>query len=154
MYTKSEQVTGEVEIWAVPRQAWDPKDAPPFKYQIGRSYYTGEVKVVTHQVTLEVPAGVNLYMAAMETLESAKNEAFKEYQQKAAEVDRQIAELRLLAAPTPAPVYEADDIVLSAEVDVPDPYDHADFENREVNEVKDAECSHGVPLSYTCTDCL
>lgn len=130
MYTKSEQVTGEVEIWAVPRQLWDPKDAPPFKYQIGRSYYTGEVKVVTHQVTLEVPAGVNLYMAALETLEGAKAEAFKAYQQKAAEVDRQIAELRLLAAPVPEPDY-----------------------SNNVWEHTDPECSHGVPLSYICADC-
>lgn len=99
MYTKEEQVTGEVEIWAVPRQGWDSKDAPPFKYQIGRSYYTGEVKVVTHQVTLDVPAGVNLYLAAMETLEAAKAEAFKEYQNKAAAIDEQIKAMLQLAGP-------------------------------------------------------
>jgi hypothetical protein len=139
MYTKSEQVTGEVEIWAIPRQAWQDPTDPPFRYQIGRSYiHTGEVKVSTHEVTLTMPAGVNLYLAAMETLETAKADAFKVYQNKAEEIDKQIKAMLQLAGPgtyghgdEPA-AYEPHDLdgtVLSSEVvGTLDPYNHTDLE--------------------------
>lgn len=100
MYTKNEEVTGTVQIWAVPRQSWALPDSPPFTYQIGRSYYVGEVKVSEHKVTLQVPEGINLFLAAMDTLESAKQDAFKEYQNKAKAIDEQINAMRLLAGPS------------------------------------------------------
>lgn len=137
MYTKTEQVTGEVEIWAIPRQAWQDPTDPPFRYQIGRSYiHTGEVKVSTHEVTLTLPAGVNLYLAAMDTLETAKADAFKEYQKKAEEIDKQIKSLLQLAGPAtyghgdePAAYDDLEGTVLRAEVvGSMDPYTHTDDE--------------------------
>lgn len=99
MFTKHAQVKGTVEIWARPRQSWDEKGEDPFVYQLGRTYLLGEVKVVEHTVTLDVPEGINLFEAALDTLEAQKSEIQAEADANKAQVDQQIQSLRLLAAP-------------------------------------------------------
>lgn len=99
MFTVSESVTGEVQIWAVPRSSYAPKDAPPFSYQLHAGtipYQDGSVKICTHTVTLEVPAGVNLLQAALDTLEDAKVKAREAYMEKVRSLDVQIQNLRQL----------------------------------------------------------
>lgn len=99
MFTVAESVTGEVQIWAVPRSSYAPKDAPPFSYQLHAGtipYQDGSVKVCTHTVTLQVPAGVNLLQAALDTLEDAKVKAREAYMEKIRNLDIQIQSLRQL----------------------------------------------------------
>ena len=100
MFTVSESVTGKVEIWAVPRSQWaDPSD-PAFSYQLCAGtmpYQKGAVKVSTQEVTLTVPAGVNLLQAALDTLEDAKKKALETYVEQCKELDEQIKNLRQLS---------------------------------------------------------
>lgn len=100
MFTKNESVTGDISIWAVPRQSWESEDAPPFHYSLYSSgrypYQEGSVKVTTVSVTLQVPAGINLLQAAIETLEEAKDQAHKTYLEKVNHIDKQIKSLQML----------------------------------------------------------
>lgn len=130
MFTKAELITGTIEIWARPRKFYDTEGDSPFIYELRRPYEDGEVKVATHEVSLAVPAGVNLVEAALETLKAKKTEIQAKADDEMAKVDKQIQSLRLLAAPVPEPDY-----------------------SNNVWEHTDPECRHGVPLSYICTDC-
>lgn len=107
MFTKSESITGNICIWAIPRQSWESKEAPPFSYRLysegANPYIDGSVKVTTIPVTLSVPAGINLLQAAMETLEDAKVQARKTYMEAVHRLDEQIKGLQMLThQPEPA----------------------------------------------------
>lgn len=99
MYTVSESVTGKVDIWAIPRSEWAPKDNPPFSYALYTGtvpYQDGAVKVHSYDVTLEVPAGINLLQAAMDTLEDAKVKARETYMEQIRKLDQQIKNLQMI----------------------------------------------------------
>lgn len=122
MFTVSESVTGEVQIWAVPRSSYAPKDAPPFSYQLHAGtmpYQKGAVKVSTQEVTLTVPAGVNLLQAALDTLEDAKKKALETYVEQCKELDEQIQNLRQLTHQPSAEPREVTGEVLNFDDDTP-----------------------------------
>jgi hypothetical protein len=107
MHTKSEPVTGSIQIWAIPRSTYELTQNPelsPFTYQLCTStpWQTGAVRVSTHEVILYVPAGVNLLAAALETLELKKKEAFDYYARQVKEIDEQVQQLLRLAGPSHA----------------------------------------------------
>jgi hypothetical protein len=112
MFTKSESVTGNICIWAIPRQSWDSKEAPPFSYRLYSSdtkpYTDGSVKVATIPVTLSVPAGINLLQAALDTLEDAKVEARKTYMDAVHRLDEQIKGLQMLTYQPEPPTHEGE----------------------------------------------
>lgn len=99
MFTVSESVTDKIEIWAIPRYQWADKSEPPFSYHLYAGttpYQEGAVKVSTQEVTLSVPAGINLLQAALDTLEDAKVRAREAYMEKVRSLDVQIQNLRQL----------------------------------------------------------
>lgn len=114
MFTKAEAVNATVQIWAIPRQSWQSKDEPPFKYQVycgTTPYQDGAVKVADVPVTVHVPEGINLLQAAMETLEDAKVKARQTYIDQCAKIDKQMEGLRQLT-------YQPEPDVLDGEVEV------------------------------------
>jgi hypothetical protein len=100
IYSKAEDVTGTVQIWAVPRNHWE-DTGPPFTYRLGESYRVGEVMVCEHEITLAVPAGINLIGKAVETLENKRKAAFEKYCELAKELQEKINYLLLLGGPLP-----------------------------------------------------
>lgn len=113
MLTKKEPVTGNVYIWAVPRGRYEMEADPTinsFRYELhtGSPWQSGAVRVSEHEVTLTVPAGVNLLAAALETLELKKKKAFESYAREIKQIDEQIAGLMLLSGPT---TVEGDDFL-------------------------------------------
>jgi hypothetical protein len=122
MFTVSESVTDKVEIWAIPRSQWADKSEPPFSYRLyaGTSpYQEGAVKVSTQEVTLSVPAGINLLQAALDTLEEAKVRAHEAYITKCMELDQQIQSLRQLSYQPSAEPREVTGEVLTFDDDTP-----------------------------------
>lgn len=113
MLTTKEPVTGTVYVWAIPRSKYDLEsnpDATPFRYEIctNTPWQNGAVRVSEHEVTLTVPAGVNLLAAALETLELKKKEAFDSYARQVRQIDEQIAGLLMLSGPS---TVEGDDFL-------------------------------------------
>jgi hypothetical protein len=100
--TRAGEVTGEVGIWAVPRRDYEDDDAPPFRYVLrtGHCYESGAVKVTEHEVTLAVPAGINLVARAIKTLEDERAEALKRYLDVCNEVQAKTQKLLLLSGAT------------------------------------------------------
>lgn len=112
MHTKAEKVTGSVSIWAVPKEAYQiqPGDRP-FNYELSTNstyhWRTGAVCVHTTDVEVALPGGINLYIKAIETLETAKKAALDEYVRKETEINKQIEQLKMLThMPDVAPVRE------------------------------------------------
>lgn len=100
--TEETTVTGPVEVWAIPRREWEPETDPPYHYEIrtGNPYVKGAVRVhMVPDVTITIPAGVNLVAKAIETLTKERADAFEEYRQTAARVEKQIQQLVLLSGP-------------------------------------------------------
>lgn len=127
-FTQEEQITVKVNIWAIPHDYWTAStyrgvhgleaDAiiPPFYYEVRMEnqhcYAEGAVKITEEPIPVDVtvPGGVDLFAAAIQTLEAAKEEARDEYNRKTQKLDKEIRKLRMLAGPTPSPtpgnVYE------------------------------------------------
>jgi hypothetical protein len=96
-----------VEIWAIPHGIYYMEEHPgarPFRYEIrkGDPWTTGAVKVCEHELTLAVPAGINLIAAAVETLNNKKKELMERLHTEMQEIDRQISNLLQLPPPAPA----------------------------------------------------
>lgn len=103
MKTKEETVTQTVYLWAVPHSQWHREHFPddgPFNYVITDSdyhYTTGSVKLLEHEVTLNVPAGIDLLQKAVETLKEEQVRVKTEANQKCNELQEQINSLLLLS---------------------------------------------------------
>ncbi len=100
IYTKHEIVNETVAVWAVPRGPYDAVDSPPFSYKFQRSYRDGEVKVCEQLVSIAVPAGINLIVQSIETLELKRKEAFDTYQELSNKITTKINQLKLLSGPS------------------------------------------------------
>lgn len=105
MITEKEVVTGKVFVWAVPTPSYlkDKYGDRPFHYELNTSDYSyvkGAVKVHEQEISVLVPAGINLVAKAIETLEDEKVKAREEYLKKIAEYQQQIDGLKLLPAPS------------------------------------------------------
>ena len=102
MKTKAESVSGKVSIWAVPTSEFDREyhKKGAFEYQLfagtAQPWRDGSVQVVEHDVVLPVPAGVDLVMAAVETLFAAKAEVMAHAVKECEKLDKKIKELQLI----------------------------------------------------------
>lgn len=101
MKSTAQTVTGTVYVWAVPKDAtYEDMTDGPFKYEISQSssyhWKTGAVMIHEQDVTVHVPAGIDLISKAFETLNAAKVEAQVEYNKKIMEIDKQIQGLLML----------------------------------------------------------
>jgi hypothetical protein len=103
MKTTSVPVEGTLAIWAEPKSAWrieqeieagDPNPFP-FEYTLRTSkpYGAGNVKVYGEDVTLTVPAGINLLAKAVDTLNEAIADERKESSLRIASLQGQINNL-------------------------------------------------------------
>jgi len=105
MKTKLQAVTGNVSIWAVPRYTVE-EGSSPFEYKFytndDKPWRDGAVNVITHEITLDVPEGVDLIAKAVETLEAAKAKVYETYLRETRELDQQIEKFVLLSYDGPA----------------------------------------------------
>ncbi len=110
MKTEKTNVEGTCYIWALPKSDWeieqDLKEAAndmtkviPFKYRITASdinYTSGAVKVCDFPVTGQVPEGIDLVTAAVQTLREKIIEIRRERDKEIAEIEEQIKALALI----------------------------------------------------------
>lgn len=104
MITKHTKVNGTASVWAVPTSEYERKNDPSvgmFRYEITeRAWATGAVKVKEYDITLQVPAGINLLERAIATLEEERTRVLGEAQKKAMELEKEIQKLLLLGGPS------------------------------------------------------
>lgn len=109
MKTVTTHVKGTVEVWAIPTTNWERKQQEEqgkepefFKFQVlqGKPYYNGAVKVKEYDVTLTVPAGIDLLARAVATLEEERTRVLGEAQKRATEIQEEINKLLLLSGPS------------------------------------------------------
>jgi hypothetical protein len=72
MKSVAQAVTGKVHVWAVPKNPdYDDMSEGPFKYEITNSgsyhWKTGAVCILESDVTVQVPAGIDLISKAFGT---------------------------------------------------------------------------------------
>ena len=107
MKTKLEQITREVHIWAVPKYEFELEhpdyDGVPFRYKVygeGYSpYQTGAVKVLTTEVDLTIPAGIDLVKKAVEPIEERMETLTQNFEKEMSDLRAKIQLLQLLEAP-------------------------------------------------------
>lgn len=98
-FTEAEFVPGEVRVWARPRKYYDPDGLEPFVYELRTDtcYAEGAVDVTGPvEISIPVPAGVNLVERAVLTLNEKKDLALKEYLKTCEELNKQIERLTLI----------------------------------------------------------
>ena len=101
MKSTAQAVAGTVYVWAVPKNPdYDDMSEGPFKYEISNSgsyhWKTGAVCVFEQEVTINVPAGIDMISMAFKTLEAAKVQAQVDYNQRIMEIDKQMSQLLML----------------------------------------------------------
>ena len=104
MITKKEPVTGKVAVWALPASKWELQNNPKaevFKYVLatGDRWEQGAVKVQEYEISVVVPAGIDLLQRAVATLMEQKDKVLGEAQRQATEIQQQINQLLLLSGP-------------------------------------------------------
>lgn len=124
MITVKAPVTGKVAVWALPTSDWERKrDASlgVFKYELHTDspYQSGAVKVQEYDVTLIVPAGVDLLQRAVATLMEAKDRVLGEAQRQATEIQKQINQLLMISGPKPDPVEVEGEFLSATEIESP-----------------------------------
>jgi len=96
-YTKLTPITRTIKIWAIPKSFPEPGEEPfTFEVRTDRPWATGAVMIHEEDVTLIIPAGINLIAKAVETLEQAKREKTDDYVRDLKDLDRRIDDLKLL----------------------------------------------------------
>ena len=108
MYEKTTKtpVTGEIEIWAVPKTNWEMEqetiegDAHPipfkFKLSTGKLWTDGAVKLHTQDISVVCPGGIDLLSSALATLREEKEEERRTFEKRIAELDMKIQALAML----------------------------------------------------------
>ena len=108
MYDKTREttVTGEIEIWAVPKTAWEMEqevDAGephpiPFKFKLstGKVWTDGAVKLHTQDISVVCPGGIDLLSSALATLREEKEEERRNFEKRIKELDDKIQALAML----------------------------------------------------------
>lgn len=119
MKSVAQAVTGTVHVWAVPKNPdYDDLSEGPFKYEITNSgsyhWKTGAVCVFEQEITVNVPAGIDMISMAFKTLEAAKVQAQVDYNQRIMEIDKQMSQLLMLTH-QPEPSVEPE--FIPAEID-------------------------------------
>ena len=101
MKTTQKTITQELQIWAVPRSTWHMENYPndePFTFEVSTSkpWESGAVHVHNVEVTLVVPAGIDLTAKAIETLREAIKETRDAAEHKVENLNKQINNLLML----------------------------------------------------------
>ena len=104
MKTKRTEVVQKMAIWAIPKSDYEIEESAPgempFKYQImtsgGSPWQDGSVKVHEKEITMYVPAGLDLLEKAVETLKEQIKETRAEAQSKIYKYEAQINNLLLI----------------------------------------------------------
>lgn len=99
--TKATTCEGEVSVFAAPNSMYNPEDpdSKPFTYVLRegtRHWNEKYVLVCTHNVTLDVPAGVNLVAKAIETLRDKIAEKRADLVEEVANLEAEIAKLNMI----------------------------------------------------------
>ena len=113
LHTESQQVTGLVSVWAVPKARWqieeeveDGNPRPfPFRFILSTSrvWEEGAVELTQKEISIYLPDGIDLLQAAMDTLRRAKSQILAEAEKKCQEIDEQMQRLMMITyQPQPA----------------------------------------------------
>ena len=111
--TESQQVTGLISVWAVPKARWELEDELeagnlhpfPFRFILSTSHVwtDGAVELTQKEVSIYLPEGIDLLQAAMDTLRRAKSQILAEAEKKCQEIDEQMQHLMMITyQPQPA----------------------------------------------------
>lgn len=101
MKTEKTELTQSLKIWAIPQSKWHREnypDDPPFYYAVRTDTPWGDGAVLVHEedIVLTVPAGIDLTLMGIKTLQEAQAEIRAEAQRKFDELQEQIDALLLL----------------------------------------------------------
>ena len=102
MRTKETPFTQKLNVWAVPRGVYEIEQNPnidPFKFSVSTdnsNWETGAVNVYSTEVTITVPAGIDLTQKAVETLEEALKQREADHYLTMQNIRQQISNLLLL----------------------------------------------------------
>lgn len=99
--TEKSEHTGQISIFARANTRYDPEDenSLPWFYEFatGTTHWNSKaVLIVTHDLTLPIPAGINLVQKAVETLHAKIAEKKAELAKDVAELEAEISKLSLL----------------------------------------------------------
>ena len=111
--TESQQVTGLISVWAVPKARWQLEEeisegnfSPfPFRFILSTSHVweDGAVELTQKEVSIYLPEGIDLLQAAMDTLRRAKSKILADAEKKCQEIDEQMQHLMMITyQPEPA----------------------------------------------------
>lgn len=101
--TKAELVKKTGAIWALPK--YDPKPGEfPFAYELSDSptyhWQKGAIMVAEVELSAAVPAGIDLFQRALETLTIKESEALKKYNEEIEFIKKERSKLLLLSGPS------------------------------------------------------
>ena len=107
IYTKETTVEANIHVWAIPLSRYRLEDLKPgelpFEYRVysgeSKPYDRGSVDVSSITIQVPVPEGINLMEKAINTLEEARNDAYRTYQDTVADIEGQMHDLKLLSGP-------------------------------------------------------
>ena len=98
-FTVKQDVKGKVSIWAIPRSIEKIKEGKdPFRFELHTRdpYVTGSVRIIEHEIELQLPAGIDLLAKAVETLKQQQKDIQARAQYDITQLQEQINQLQLL----------------------------------------------------------
>ena len=118
-FTKKETVSGKVSVWATPACKADILDGkPPFEYSLDtrNAYWMGDNQtcVMTEDVELQIPAGIDLLAKTIETLKKKKEEVQAAAYKQQIDIQEQINSLLTLTY-QPDPITHNDPTIMPAD---------------------------------------
>ena len=108
MYEKTREttVTGEIEVWAVPKTSWEMEQEVaegeeypiPFKFKLstGKLWTDGAIKLHTQDISVVCPGGIDLLASALATLREEKEVERRAFEKRIVELDQKIQSLAML----------------------------------------------------------
>ena len=101
MKTVETKVTKVIKVWAIPHSAYWRENHPssiPFDFEVrtSKAWDDGAVLVHEEEITLTVPAGIDLLSATISTMEEAIRNIKKDAAEKVDGLQKQINDLLLL----------------------------------------------------------
>ncbi len=101
LVTEKEKITGVIKVWAIPRTDWYREmhpDEPPFQFELRTNTVFDDAAVIVYEeeLTVTVPAGIDLREKAIETLEEAMEEVRTDSKYRLEELQTKVNNLRLL----------------------------------------------------------
>jgi hypothetical protein len=116
-YTKMTPITRTIKIWAIPNSFPEPGEDPfTFEVRTDRPWATGAVMIHEEDITVTIPAGINLIAKAVETLEHAKRETTDAYIRDLKDLDKRIDDLKLIGYTPSGPMGEGGTDEISGEL--------------------------------------